>query len=564
MIRKNKNTVFTVCYSYKILCLLGLITLLFLTLSNIPTVFLVINNDWSEGFFHPLVGWDHILAMVAVGIWAAQLRDQAIWLLPLVFVSVMSLGGFAGVASFAVPNAEIMILLSGLVLSLFIIRKTRFNAPLNILIIAFFAFFHGYAHGQEISTSASLVSYTAGFVFATLLLHGAGILIARLTILIFAFFVSHHIHAQETNKQSADTTKASAPTKSNIDEKDFVIFDEMLITGRSDSMIGIAGSASQGRVGQSQLKYRPITRPGEILETIPGMIATQHSGEGKANQFFLRGFNLDHGTDFLTQIDGVPVNQVSHSHGQGWTDTNFLIPELVETLDYRKGNSHADTGDFSSAGSANIRYYKRLPETIVRFTGGSFDYYRGLIAGSYKLGHGNLLYAGETVHNDGPWTIGNGYLKFNGVLRYSQERANDGWSITAMATQSDWRATDQIPRHALKQGDINRFDALDPTDGGNSQRYSLTGEWHRKNENSITQLMAYGIYSKLHLFSNFSYFLNDNEFTNPVGCAGLAGLAAGKKSNSAFFNTCGDQFGQPDDRWTTGFKGSHTISHKIG
>ena len=564
MPKHSKNTAFPGYNPYKILFSLGLITLLFLILSSIPIAILVINQDWSEGFYHPLAGWDHLLAMIAVGAWAAQLREQAIWMLPLVFVSVMSLGGLAGVASIAVPNAEVMILLSGLILSLFIIRKTRFSAPLNMLIIAIFAFFHGYAHGQEISTSASLVSYTAGFVFATLLLHGAGILIARLAVLFVAFFVSNHVHAQEFGKTQTEVSKSAALEEPNANNKAFVVFDEMIVKGRSDSMIGIAGSASQGRVGQNQLKYRPIARPGEILEAVPGMIATQHSGEGKANQYFLRGFNLDHGTDFLTQIDGVPVNQVSHSHGQGWTDTNFLIPELVKTLDYRKGNSHADTGDFSSAGSANIKYFKRLPETIVRFTGGSFDYYRGLIAGSYQLGNGNLLYAGETVHNNGPWTIGNGYLKFNGVLRYSQELDNHGWSITAMATQADWRATDQIARRALNQSIVGRFDALDPTDGGNSQRYSLTGEWHRHGENSITQLMAYGIYSKLNLYSNFSFFLNDNENTNPVGCAGLAGLTAGNKFNSALFNTCGDQFGQPDDRWTTGFKGSHTLFHKIG
>ena len=543
---------------------LGLFMLLFFSLLKIPTLFFVIDSDWYEGFLHPLAGWDHLLAMVAVGIWAAQLRRQAVWLLPLVFVSIMSLGGMVGAASFIVPNAEIIILLSGLILNVFIIRKIRFSMPLNMLIIGFFAFFHGYAHGDEISASASLASYTAGFVFATLLLHSAGILIARLTVLIFAVFVSSHISAQESDKSASTRTDNATNIKTEIDKEPVAVFGEVVVTGRSNSLLGIVDSASQGEVGQDQIKYRPINRPGEILETVPGMIATQHSGEGKANQYFLRGFNLDHGTDFLTQIDGVPVNQLSHSHGQGWTDTNFLIPELVETLSYKKGNSHAENGDFSSAGSANIRYFKSLPENIVSFTGGSFNYYRGLLAGSQKLGNGNLLYAGETVHNDGPWTVGNGYLKLNGMLRYSQEYSNHGWSITAMATQSDWKATDQIARRAFDQGVVGRFDALDPTDGGNSQRYSLTGEWHHRGENSVTKLMAYGIYSKLNLFSNFSFFLNDNEKTNPAGCAGLAGLNSGRKFSPALFNTCGDQFGQPDERWTTGFKGSHTLFHKVG
>jgi len=311
-----------------------------------------------------------------------------------------------------------------------------------------------------------------------------------------------------------------------------------VVTQRADSQVGFADSASQGNVGQEQIKYRPISRPGEVLETIPGLIASQHSGEGKANQYYLRGFNLDHGTDFLTQIDGVPVNMLSHAHGQGWTDTNFLIPELIQTINYKKGVYYAENGDFSSTGSANIQYFNDLPGNTAKFTGGSFSYYRGLVTGSRKLGGGNLLYAGETVHNDGPWTVSNNYLKFNGVLRYSKEHGDSGWSVTAMAYKADWNSTDQIPRRAVDQGLIGRFGNIDPTDGGNSQRYSLTTEWHRQTATSETRVMAYGLYSKLDLFSNFTFFLDD-----PVR---------------------GDQFAQPDQRWTSGLKASHTFFHQIG
>jgi hydrogenase/urease accessory protein HupE len=519
---------------------LGLLALLCLSLFiKAPTILLGINSDWIQGFHHPLQGWDHLLTMIAVGIWAAQLRGVAIWMLPLTFVSVMSLGGLAGAASIAIPSVEIMILLSGIVFSVFIARKVRFTTRINILIVAFFAFFHGYVHGQEISASASLISYTLGFVIATLLLHGAGIATSRLLAVAFTFFIGSSVHAQETEVFAADTTETTVASQTNT--KESVELDEVVVTaegGRAASQVGIADSASQGSVGQAQLKYRPITRPGEVLETVPGLIATQHSGEGKASQYFLRGFNLDHGTDFLTQVEGVPVNQLSHSHGQGWTDTNFLIPELIESLDYKKGSNYAENGDFSSTGSANIRYFRELPQHIIKFSGGSFDYYRGMVAGSHKLGDGNLLYAAESVHNNGPWSVGNDYLKFNGLLRYSIEYGNSGWSITAMATQSDWNSTDQIPRHAVNAGKIGRFDAVDPTDGGNSQRYSLTSEWHHQDADSETKLLAYGVYSKLNLFSNFTYFLND-----PIN---------------------GDQFGQPDDRWTMGFKASHTFFHKIG
>ena len=541
MYHKNNKHILSTTHLRKTFWLLGLFGLVSLLLSNLSTPLLTTNSDWGHGFQHPLQGWDHLLTMIAVGIWAAQLRGQAIWLLPLTFVSVMSLGGLAGAASFALPSVEIMILLSGLVFSAFIARKVTFTTRMNVLIVAFFAFFHGYVHGQEISTSASLMSYTFGFVIATLLLHGAGIATARLMTLTFAFFVGSNVHAQETEIPAKDAGESTVTAEAPANNNDPAELEEVVVTaqgGRAASQVGIADSASQGTVGQAQLKFRPISRSGEVLETVPGLIATQHSGEGKANQYFLRGFNLDHGTDFLTQIEGVPVNMPSHSHGQGWTDTNFLIPELIETLDFKKGSNYAENGDFSSTGSANIHYFKNLPETLLKFTGGSFDYYRGLVAGSQKLGSGDLLYAGETIHNNGPWTVGNEYLKFNGLLRYSQESGDHGWSITAMATQADWNSTDQIPRIAVNEGKIGRFDAVDPTDGGDSERYSLTGEWHHQDADSETKVMAYGVYSKLNLFSNFTFFLD-----NPIR---------------------GDQFGQPDERWTTGFKGSHTLFHKIG
>lgn len=390
----------------------------------------------------------------------------------------------------------------------------------------------------------------------------------------FAFFIGGSAYAQdvaETTNEEAIENEVTTETKTK--SKDTVEFEEMTIVERAQSQVGIADSASQGNIGQAQLKYRPFTRPSEVLETVPGLIATQHSGEGKASQYFLRGFNLDHGTDFLTQIEGAPVNLVSHSHGQGWTDTNFLIPELVETLDYKKGSNFAENGDLSSTGSANIHYFRSLPDNIVKFTGGSFDYYRGLVAGSHQLGSGNLLYAGETVHNNGPWTVGNDYMKFNGVLRYSEEHEDHGWSITGMAYKADWNSTDQIPLGAIQNGVINRFDALDPTDGGSSQRYSLNAEWHRQDADSETKLMAYGIYNTLSLFSNFTFFLNDpNVNYDPVtktvnpqkGCAGLKDMLGKGQFNSSIFNTCGDQFGQPDDRWTSGFKATHTFFHKIG
>ena len=309
------------------------------------------------------------------------------------------------------------------------------------------------------------------------------------------------------------------------------------VTERSDSQIGIADTASQGNIGQAQLKLRPIVRPGEVLETVPGLIVSQHSGEGKANQYYLRGFNLDHGTDFLTQVEGVPVNLVSHAHGQGWTDTGFLIPELVHTLEYQKGVYYAENGDLATTGAANIHYFDKLPNSIASFETGSFNFTRGLVAGSPQLGEGHLLYAFEAVYNDGPFDRGDHYRKSNGVLRYSRGGPDNGWSLTFMGYKAKWNSSDQIPLRAVSSSAIDRFGLIDPTDGGDSQRYSLTAQWHHTTGNSKTTVMVYGFYYDLHLFSNFTYFLDNPER--------------------------GDQFAQPDKRLVLGLKASHTLFHRL-
>ncbi|HYG63417.1 MAG TPA: Plug domain-containing protein, partial [Thermoanaerobaculia bacterium] len=129
------------------------------------------------------------------------------------------------------------------------------------------------------------------------------------------------------------------------------VYEEIEVTGRASDMVGVADSASEGVTGREDLQRRPVMRAGELLETVPGVIITQHSGGGKANQYFLRGFNLDHGTDFRVTVDGIPVNMPSHGHGQGYSDVNFLIPEVVESVRYKKGPYYADEGDFAAAGA---------------------------------------------------------------------------------------------------------------------------------------------------------------------------------------------------------------------
>jgi outer membrane cobalamin receptor len=312
---------------------------------------------------------------------------------------------------------------------------------------------------------------------------------------------------------------------------DFVI-QRVLVEGARASQLGIVDSAGAGSVGARELEQRIAYRPGELLEATPGLIVSQHSGEGKANQFYLRGFNLDHGTDLATWVDGMPVNQRSHAHGQGWTDLNFLIPEITTRLDYSKGPYSARNGDFASAGSASVTYANRLVQDVATVSVGQNGFVRTALAGSPVLAGGNLLYAVELLHNDGPFTRPDDYQKVNGVLRYSRGYANNGWSVTAMAYHGSWNATDQIPARAVAAGTLGRYDALDPTDGGNARRISLSGLWRQTTADSASKVSAYLIRNQLDLYSNFTYFLND-----PVN---------------------GDQFSQPDRRLTSGLDAQHT------
>ena len=259
---------------------------------------------------------------------------------------------------------------------------------------------------------------------------------------------------------------------------DFVI-QRVLVEGVRASQLGIADSANAGSVSQKELEMRTIYRPGELLEAAPGLIVSQHSGEGKANQFYLRGFNLDHGTDLATYVDEMPVNQRSHAHGQGWTDLNFLIPELTARLDYRKGPYSAREGDFASAGSASVTYANRLARDVATLSVGQNGYARTALAASRDAAGGALTYALELLHNDGPFTHPDDYQKVNGVLRYSRGYANNGWSVTAMAYHGRWNSTDQIPERAVDDGRIGRFDLVDDTDGGEARRYSLSGVWRQ-------------------------------------------------------------------------------------
>jgi hypothetical protein len=234
------------------------------------------------------------------------------------------------------------------------------------------------------------------------------------------------------------------------------------IENPAQNLVGIAAAASQGAVTAAQLDARPVMRAGEVLETVPGMIISQHSGEGKANQYYLRGFNLDHGTDFSTTVAGAPVNTPTGAHAHGYADVNFLIPELVSGVQYKKGPYFADEGDFSAAGAANINYVNRLERPALRLSGGNDGWRRVFGAASPRVGRGVLLGAFEANRNDGPWVRPDDYRKLNGVLRYSQGDNRNGFSVTGMGYWADWDSTDQVAERSIDTGLISRLGFLDP------------------------------------------------------------------------------------------------------
>ena len=314
--------------------------------------------------------------------------------------------------------------------------------------------------------------------------------------------------------------------------------DEIVVKGRWERPLGMAVSASEGIVGQAELDIRPRLRTGDMLEVVPGLIMTQHSGTGKSNQMFLRGFNLDHGTDFSTWIDGMPINQPTHGHGQGYTDLNFIIPELVDTLEFRKGPYYAGVSDFSSAGAAFFSVPRTLDGPLIRLGLGQNGFGRLLAANSFQTGRGDLLAGLQTHRYDGPWVGVKEDLSANtGLLRYSEVQDGSEWSIMFMGYDAAWNSADQVPLRAVEDGRVSPLGTIDDTVGGATSRYSLSGRWHQDfNDRGSLTVRAYAIDYQLDLYSNFTYFLENPED--------------------------GDQFKQVDDRLTWG--GDVTWSWRLG
>ena len=310
------------------------------------------------------------------------------------------------------------------------------------------------------------------------------------------------------------------------------------IHGRAGNLLGRADSASSGSVSQEDLSHRPLLRPAEVLEAVPGLLITQHSGDGKANQYFTRGFNLDHGTDLAFSLEGVPVNEPSNAHGEGYADLNFLIPDLIKQVDYSKGPFNAEVGDYSTAGSVDFSYPLTLKQGLASLTLGQYGYQRGLMADSLPLAGGDILFALEASSYDGPWAVPEDNKKLNGLLRYSRGDYASRWVLTASSYAASWNATNQTPERAVSEGIIPAFGSLDPTDGGNTWRNSLWASWSGDFAGGRAQALAYAADAHLQLWNDFTFFLN-----HP---------------------SQGDQFEQEDDRAIIGGKASWVLPWQAG
>ena len=323
----------------------------------------------------------------------------------------------------------------------------------------------------------------------------------------------------------ADAVPGTADTLSTV-----------VVTAERRDLIGTTSTASEGVVVNDELALTPAYRPGQLLETVPGLQVTSHSGEGKANQYLMRGYNLDHGTDLAVNVDGMPVNNPTHAHGQGYTDLNFMIPELATNIKFTKGTYYASQGDFASVGSVHLSYLDRIDDQI-NVTAGNFGFERFLGAGSANVAAGSLLGALELQHYDGPWTNEDDQRKVNAVLRYSYGDEHDGASLTGMFYHGLWNSTTDQPERAISQGLIGRFGTLDPTDGGRAQRWSFSGQYHATLGDGQLDANAYAVNTQLTLWNNFTHFLTD-----PVN---------------------GDQEAQTENRYITGGGVSYQLPTQI-
>jgi hypothetical protein len=297
---------------------------------------------------------------------------------------------------------------------------------------------------------------------------------------------------------------AQDPVGDDVESAEASADDIIYVYGRGERRIGQAIAASEGGVAGADIEIRPLLRPAELLEATPGLIATQHSGGGKANQYFLRGFNLDHGTDYAVYIDDMPMNFRTHGHGQGYLDVNGLIPETVRRVDYRKGPYRADTGDFSFVGVSFVTTHDRLEPFALAERGG-YGYRRFVAGGSAPVGGGELLVAGQAKFYDGPWDLPEDFDAYSGFVKYSRPLGPGTLQASLNVYDATWAPTEQIPERAIGTLVPDQYGTLDPTLRGSTERQILTFGY----QSDTWRLTAYLQHYDWSLLNNFTFFLDD-------------------------------------------------------
>ncbi len=273
-------------------------------------------------------------------------------------------------------------------------------------------------------------------------------------------------------------------------------------------------ASSQQFIPDKEILLQPQGRPAQVLRLIPGFVAVEHSGgAGKADQYFLRGFDADHGTDVAFFADNMPINLRTHGHGQGYTDLNFIIPETIQGLDVVKGTYHTEFGDFATAGAVTFKSREVLRENVVQAVGGMFDTQRYLLMLSPTKDKVRTLLAAEGYYTNGPFENNNRYFRFNvfGKATFNPTVRSE-FSVTGSYHQGQWNASGEIPFRAVTDGTIGRFGSIDPSEGGNTKRATGRLQYHYDTTSGGRFFAdAYGMYYNLNLFTNFTFFLNDEE-----------------------------------------------------
>ena len=273
-------------------------------------------------------------------------------------------------------------------------------------------------------------------------------------------------------------------------------------------------TAKFSRISKIDLDLKPVRNTQELMRIVPGLFIAQHAGGGKAEQIFLRGFDVDHGTDVKVSVDGMPVNMVSHAHGQGYADAHFIIPETINNIDFGAGPYYAQHGDFNTAGYVSFSTVKNISKSLIQVEGGRFNTFRTLAMIDLikkNKDKQSAYIAGEFNYTDGPTINKQNFNRFNIFGKYNIVISpTTQFTFSASAFKSKWDASGQIPERAVKDGSIDRFGSIDPTEGGNTERYNTNLVFSTQFKNGSTwQNQAFYSRYKFNLYSNFTFFAND-------------------------------------------------------